>query len=126
MDTVAEEHPFRIGLELLELLAGAVTLVILKNILQGLPYRKIILAVLHPDDVTAIFCRFCQMVDIFLLLNGQSVPARHLIPHDLEVCKLIHKISEILLCRILPTGSHGCGKARQCNHFYNKFHITNI
>ena len=55
VDTVAEEHSLCISLECLIFLACSVTLVVLKDSLESLADIKIILAVLHPDDVTAIF-----------------------------------------------------------------------
>ena len=58
MDAVAEEHPLRISLELGEFPACTVTVVVLKDILKDLANLEIILVVLHPDDVTAIFRRF--------------------------------------------------------------------
>ena len=118
MDSVAEEKSLRISLECLEILARAVSLIVLENVLDNLPDRKIISAVLHPDDVAAIFCRLGKMIDIFLLLKCQFIPSRHLIPHNLEVRELVHKVLEILFSRFVRTRDQGCGHACCCNHFY--------
>ena len=95
MDTVAEEHSLCISLKLCKLRSRAVSRIVLKDILNCLPYLKIMLAVLHPDNITTIFCRFREMVYIFLLLEGKTIPSRYLIPHDLEISKLVNEILEI-------------------------------
>ena len=127
MDAVAEEHPLRISLELGEFPACTVTVVVLKDILKDLANLEIILVVLHPDDVTAIFRRFGKMIHIFLLLKCESFPARHLIPHYLEVREFVHQILEILFRRFVPAREGGCGQACKCNHFkYCLLHISFI
>jgi hypothetical protein len=95
--TVTEEHPLGIDLKILEILTGAVSLIILKDILKSLPHLKIILAVLHPDNVTAIFCRFSKMIYIFLLLEREIFPTGNTISHDLQIRKFINQILEFLL-----------------------------
>ena len=97
VDAVAEEHSLSVCLELRPALASAVSLVVLKDVLEHLAHFKIVLAVLHPDDVTAIFCRFCEVVYILLLLERKVVPSRNLIPHDLEVCEFVDQELEVLV-----------------------------
>ena len=95
VDTVAEEHSLGICLELSPILTCTVALIVLEDILEGLANVKVVLAVLHPDDVAAVFCSLRKMVYIFLLLKSQRVPSRHLISHYLEVGKLVHEILEL-------------------------------
>ena len=122
VDTVAEEYPLGISLELREFHTRTVALIIFQNIRKSLADLEIILVVLHPDDVTAVFRRFCKMIYIFLLLKGESVPSRHLIPHYLEVSEFIHEILEILFRRIASAREGRCSQACKCNHFKNCLH----
>ena len=101
VDSVAEEHSLGIGLETCPIFRSAVSLIILKNSLKRLPYPEIMLVVLHPDDITTIFGSLCQMIYIFLLLERKIVPSGNIIPHDLEIRKFIHKITELTVCRLL-------------------------
>ena len=55
MDTVAEEYSFGISLEPGPVFTGTVTIIVLENVLKCLSNLKIILAVLHPYDITTIF-----------------------------------------------------------------------
>ena len=96
VDTVAEEHALCICLESRELRTCAVSLIILKYILEDLADLKIVSAVLHPDYITAILCSLCKMIYIFLLLKGQIIPSMDLISHYLKVRELIYKVFEIL------------------------------
>ena len=123
MDTVAEEYPFGISLELGPVFTGTVTFIVLENILKRLADLEIIFAVLHPDNVTAIFRRLRKMIDILLLLKRKRVPSRYLVPHDLKVCKFIYEIFEFsVLRRFIRAGHQGRGQASNCNHLIN-YHL---
>ena len=95
MDTIAEEHSLRVSLKLLIFFSGTVSLIVLNNIFKYLTNSKIILAILYPDDVTAIFSRFAEMIHILLLLKRKFIPTRDLISHYLEVSKFINQILKI-------------------------------
>ena len=104
VDTIAEEHSLGICLELCPILTCTVALIVLEDVLDGLTHVKVVLAVLHPDDVAAVFSSLRKMVYILLLLKSQRVPSRHLISHYLEVGEFIHEILEVtFLCRFVRT-----------------------
>ena len=102
VDSVTEEHSFCICLKLSPILSRAVSLVVFKNVFEGLADLEIIPAVLRPDYVTSVFCGLREVIDIFFLLESQLVPSRNLIPHYLEVGEFVDQIFEFLVfCRIV-------------------------
>ena len=128
MDSVAEEHPLGIHKKILILRAFTVSLVIPDDILDHMPYRQVVTAVLRPENVSAIFRSLRKMIDILLLRNGQAVPTRNLIAHYLQIREFINEIFEIPLIPGRSAG-HGCrGSSAQNQHFDGFFHylIFNI
>ena len=101
MDSVTEEESLCICLKRLIISTLPITLIVCDNILHHLSDRKIILAVLHPDDVTTILRSLSKVIDIFLLLKRKFVPSRNLISHNLKIGKLIDKILEVPVLRRL-------------------------
>ena len=111
VDTVAEEHPLRIGLKFHIIIGCPVAGIVLKGILEHFPDIEVIPAVLHPYDVAAILCSFCKMVDVFLLLKRKGVPSRNLIPHHLDIGKFIKQELEVtFISRLVRAGHQGRGQ----------------
>ena len=108
MDAAAEEYAFRIDEELVVFLAGTVALVIFNDVLQHLSHCEIVLAVLVPVNVPSEFCSLAQVIDILFLFQCQFFPPGNLIPHDLDISKLIHEVLEIafLLVIAVRAGRH--------------------
>ncbi len=127
MYAVAEENPLGICHELRELFTVAVALIIGNYVFQHLPHSKVMPAVLCPYNVTAIFCRLTQMIDIFLLSEAEIVPSRNPVPHYLEVRKFVDKIFKVIfLRRFVRTRDQGCGQACNCCHSESEFHTILI
>ena len=85
MDAVAEEDALGIHHEGVPVRTFTRTGVIGKDILYRVADREIEAAVLVPGDVPAQLGGFGEMVDVFLLLQAQVLPARDLIAHDAQV-----------------------------------------
>ena len=95
--SVAEEQPFGIYREFTEIIALPVTIISVKDILDKMPHRQVVTAVLHPDNVPSVLCRLPEMIYILFLLQTEAVPARYLISHYLDIGEFIYKIPEIVL-----------------------------
>ena len=115
MHAVGEEQALGIDQEVLEISAFAVALVVLEDVLHGVAHAEVVLAVLVPEDVAAVLGGFRQVVGVFLLFQGQAVPAGDLVTHDLEVGERVHGIAERLLRFLLRAGADE-GGGSQCDH----------
>ena len=117
MYAVSKEQPLGIYCELLELVAVAVALVVLKYVLHHMPYGQVPLAVLVPMDIASPLGGFGQMVCILFLLQGKLFPSGNGVAHHLKVGKLVKQILEITL--FLSTAG-GYGQQSGDHHnFYN-------
>jgi len=127
MYAVAEEHSFGIYGKILEILAVPVPVIVFENALENFPYRKVVLAVLIPQDIPAVFSRLSQMVDVFFLLKCQFIPPGYLITHYLQIRELVDKIPEILV--LLLTGrvsARNSGGSQCCNSRHSDKIFHNI
>ena len=125
VESVAEEKPFRISLEGLEVLGTAVAFIVVQYVLDYLADRKAVAAVLCPIDVAAVFCRFREVIYILLLLKGEFLPSRHPVPHYLEVCEFVDEVFEITLYGgLVRACCCSCGYSCDCDHCSDEFHIV--
>ena len=100
VDAVGEEHPLGVGEEVLVLRCFRVDSLIFQNGLQGVADPQVVLAVLVPEDVAAVFGGFCEVVGVFFLLKAQVFPAGNAVAHDFEIGEGVNGVLEIACCTL--------------------------
>ena len=120
---VAEEHSLGVYREVLEILAFPVAVIVLEYVLEGVAYGEVRLAVLVPEDVTPVFRRLAEMVDVFLLLKGQAVPVGNPVAHYLEIGEFVDQVLEVpVSAGAVPAGNRSGGESRDSSHLYESVH----
>ena len=115
MDAVGEEHALGIDQEVCVFRGGFVNSFGGQDGFQGVAHAEVLLAVLVPENVTAVLGGFGQVEGVLLLLKGEVFPTGDLVTHDLEVCKGINGILEIALACVVA-GGEACGYTCHRHH----------
>ena len=103
VNAVGEEYAFGIYKEVLIFRRLCVYAAVFQNGLQGVADTQVVLAVLVPEDVAAVFGGFCEVVGVFFLLKAQVFPAGNAVAHDFEIGEGVNGVLEIA-CRTLRVG----------------------
>ena len=119
---VGEEQALGIDREGFEVSAFAVALIILEDVLHGVAHAEVVLAVLVPEDVPAELRGFGEVIGVFLLLEGQAVPAGNLIAHHFQVREGIHGITERFFRFLFRAGADRGGGSQCDHHFKDRVH----
>ena len=113
VNTVGEEYALGVNEKVLVLRRFCVDAAVLQNGLQGMADTQVVLAVLVPEDVAAVFGGLCKMEGVFFLLKAQVFPSGNAVAHDFEVRKGIDGVLEIVCCTLffgrITAGHHEGG-----------------
>ena len=83
MNTIREPHTLQVAFESLELLRLAAVRIVVIQRFQRPTDTQIIPAVLVKQDIASLQCRLAQIIDKRLLLNAQTIEARHVVTQNL-------------------------------------------
>ncbi len=123
VDAVAEEHALGIDQEVVPLCALALSLVVLEDVFQQMPDLEVVAEILVPGDVAAGLGGFAQMVDVRFLLEGEFVPARHLVTKHLDVSEFVDGVLEIGVAGLRTACGQDQAQSGGDDHGFEKSHI---
>ena len=96
MDAAGKPYPLQVHLQSLELLSGAVALKMQIGRFQQMPDLQIILSVLVEKNIPSLQGSLREVINQYLLLQGQLLKARNAVPENLQIGKLLHYIVECI------------------------------
>ena len=123
---VAEPYLLQVLLEGLEVLGLAVALVVGVYVLQELADLEVVHAVLVPDDVAAHLSGLGEVVEHYLLVQGEAVELGDLVSENLDVGEPVDVVVEVLVDHG-ACGERGHGAKHQCGEefIHNNIQIKN-